>query len=140
MFSPVMARQCALLTLLALFTAFGVGCAPQIGDECTSSIDCSVDGDRICDLAQPGGYCTVQGCDFGTCPEEAVCVEWLGSVPRTAQNWCMFRCESDADCRTDVGYGCVQADDPRLLDDEGVPLASVFEVNEPSARFCAVVN
>ena len=135
-----MARHRPLLLLLTLIAGLGPGCSPQIGDECSTSIDCSVDGDRICDLAQPGGYCTVRGCDLGTCPEESVSVEWLGSVPRTADNWCMLRCEGDSDCRTDVGYACVRADDPRLRDADGAPIASIFEVDSDGDRFCAAVN
>lgn len=54
-------------------------CGNKIGDECRSSIDCSIDGDRSCDIAQPGGYCTVQGCDSRSCPDESACVRFFPS-------------------------------------------------------------
>ena len=28
-------------------------CAPEIGDDCASSVDCSPQGDRLCDVTQP---------------------------------------------------------------------------------------
>lgn len=65
------------LVCLALFAA---ACGEEIGDACSLSSDCSPQGDRICDVASPGGYCTVFGCDVGTCPEEAVCVRFFPTV------------------------------------------------------------
>jgi hypothetical protein len=68
----------ALIALGAL--AGGAGCGAEIGDSCIISTDCSIDGTRTCDLESDGGYCTIRGCDFGTCPSEAVCVSFfLGS-------------------------------------------------------------
>ena len=52
-------------------------CGSEIGDSCALSSDCSAQGDRICDIASPGGYCTIFGCDFDTCPEESVCVRFF---------------------------------------------------------------
>jgi hypothetical protein len=60
-----------LASLLLLF-----GCGKEIGDECVISSDCSPNGDRVC-IDPPSGYCTVQGCDFNTCPDEAVCVRFF---------------------------------------------------------------
>src|SRR5688572_3925358 len=60
--------------LIALVAA---GCSKEIGDECVVSSDCSPSGDRFCDTSSRGGYCTVQGCDFNTCPDEAVCVRFF---------------------------------------------------------------
>jgi len=60
--------------LLALVAA---GCGKEIGDDCVVSSDCSTAGDRICDISSPGGYCTIQGCDFNTCPDESVCVSFF---------------------------------------------------------------
>lgn len=60
--------------LLALVAA---GCGKEIGDDCVVSSDCSPNGDRVCDISSPGGYCTIQGCDFDTCPEESVCVRFF---------------------------------------------------------------
>src|SRR5690348_74537 len=39
-----------------------VGCLPKIGDHCTTSLDCSQTGQRLCDTTQPDGYCTVFNC------------------------------------------------------------------------------
>jgi hypothetical protein len=55
----------------------GLGCGKEIGDECFTSADCSPNGDRQCDTVSKDGYCTVQGCDVDTCPEEAVCVRFF---------------------------------------------------------------
>ncbi len=103
----------AALSLLA-------GCAPKIGDACTQSTDCSTQGNRVCDTAEIGGYCTIFDCARNSCPDMASCVVFNVSVPgcayndyqapeRTGRSLCMARCESDSDCRG--GYECV---DPRL--------------------------
>jgi hypothetical protein len=52
-------------------------CGKEIGDECIVSSDCSPNGDRQCDTSSKGGYCTIQGCDFDTCPDEAACVRFF---------------------------------------------------------------
>jgi hypothetical protein len=63
---------------LALAMALGAAaCGKQIGDECQTASDCSPSGGRICDLAQPGGYCTILGCDETTCPSEATCIRFF---------------------------------------------------------------
>ncbi len=63
----------ALMALLVAATA----CGHKIGDSCSFSSDCSQDGTRVCDTLSPGGYCTKQGCDFNTCPDEAVCIRFF---------------------------------------------------------------
>lgn len=63
----------ALLFLIALCA----GCGAEIGDSCIVSTDCAVDGTRACDLNSTGGYCTIAGCDYGTCPSEATCVRFF---------------------------------------------------------------
>lgn len=65
------------LTIAAVLCLTAVGCGREIGDECVLSTDCSVQGDRICDIASPGGYCTVLGCDYNTCPDESVCIRFF---------------------------------------------------------------
>jgi len=64
-------------SLLILATLVLAACGDEIGDSCLISSDCSPDGDRICDLSQEDGYCTVVGCNYDTCPEEAVCVRFF---------------------------------------------------------------
>ncbi len=117
-------------------------CAPEIGDPCTTSVDCSVQGERECDLTQPGGYCTVRHCDPDGCPDGTLCVQWRPEPPRSAESWCMQPCESDADCRASEGYACVRPDDPRLRDASGVPLARIrdFSPERANSRFCAALT
>ncbi len=71
------------ISLLASLALLSVACGDEIGDECALSSDCSPTGDRICDTNSPGGYCTIVGCDVGTCPDEAVCVRFF---PVTSSN------------------------------------------------------
>lgn len=52
------------------------GCGKEIGDQCAISTDCDPNGTRACDPGG-GGYCTIQGCDYGTCPSEAECVRFF---------------------------------------------------------------
>lgn len=68
-----MPARCLVVALALVVGA----CSSEIGDSCTLAQDCSPDGDRICDNFQPDGYCTVQGCDFDTCPGEAVCIKFF---------------------------------------------------------------
>lgn len=65
--------------LLLATAVASAGCGNKIGDDCRSSIDCSIDGDRSCDISQPGGYCTVVGCDTRSCPSDASCVRFFPS-------------------------------------------------------------
>lgn len=62
---------------ITLWAVLAAGCGKEIGDDCIVSSDCSPTGDRICVDPQVGGYCTIQGCDLGTCPEESVCVRFF---------------------------------------------------------------
>jgi hypothetical protein len=73
----------ARMSRLALFSTLvlAAACGKEIGDECSNSLDCG-DGTNpalICDTTSPGGYCTEQGCDWNTCPEEAVCVRFYAA-------------------------------------------------------------
>lgn len=67
----------AAVVLMALLQLVASGCGKQIGDECQTATDCNPNGGRICDLSQPGGYCTVLGCDETTCPSEATCIRYF---------------------------------------------------------------
>jgi hypothetical protein len=110
--------------LLLPFVLFAAGCAPEIGDACETSTDCSQGGERLCDVASPGGYCTVFDCEAGRCPEEGSCVVFgaspstvnscenvTGSVP-SQRSFCMLTCEDSSDCRQAEGYACT---DPRAV-------------------------
>jgi hypothetical protein len=67
----------ALTTLTALAALALSACGSDIGDSCSIDSECSARGDRHCDVTSPGGYCTIFGCDFDTCPDEAVCVRFF---------------------------------------------------------------
>jgi hypothetical protein len=67
----------AAVIVLAVAGGLVAGCGQEIGDSCSLSQDCSPEGDRICDNFQPEGYCTIQGCDYNTCPGEAVCIRFF---------------------------------------------------------------
>jgi hypothetical protein len=103
----------AVLPSLLCAAAATAGCAAEIGDECETSVDCSPDGDRICDRSQPGGYCTVEGCSADGCPDEALCVEFDPQEPRLARRYCMAACETGGDCRD--GYRCIRPDPERAV-------------------------
>jgi hypothetical protein len=113
-----------------LGAALASGCGTEIGDSCSQNVDCSPTGGRICDVSQPDGYCTIEGCDEGTCPEEAICVRFFPAeflvascaeqadcqegdlclsdgfcAPlRTERRYCMRRCGTDGACRDE--YSC----------------------------------
>jgi len=118
---------------LAAFVALVIlgGCTPKIGRECTTSLDCSQQGDRLCDNTQPNGYCTIFNCEPDKCPEgDGICVAFLSEVDpacgatdgvswgRFERTFCMAGCEIDEDCR--AGYECVEptSRDGRILDFE----------------------
>ncbi len=67
----------AQLLLFLLAASLGAGCGHSIGDSCTTNVECSPTGDRICDTSQVDGYCTVEGCDVQTCPDEAACIRFF---------------------------------------------------------------
>jgi hypothetical protein len=122
-------RLVLVSSLLAVLAVVGA-CGKEIGDACVISTDCDPNGERICDPASIGGYCTIQGCDVSTCPGESVCIRFFtGSfsnkecdhtapgdacsfdelcalddhcVARSSEvRFCMRQCGSDDDCRGD---------------------------------------
>jgi hypothetical protein len=157
--SPYLVIACMAFGLVA-------GCGNQIGDSCSGSSDCSPNGDRFCDNTQPDGYCTIVGCDFNSCPEEAVCVRFFsgGFVNRTcdpatedvATDMCSFDevCSLDRVCSPKSsetrecllscssngdcrdGYECRDLDLMRLHGGEPVLEPGVVLGSNPK-RFCA---
>lgn len=117
-----------------------IGCLPKIGDDCTTSLDCSQQGDRLCDTSQVNGYCTVFNCEPDTCPDSAVCVAFNhtldpacgpyddGSWPRFERTFCVAGCNEDSDCRD--GYACIAA-----VDQGGF----VVDKEKPRDKVCLVV-
>ncbi len=63
-----------LVIVLASVLVSQAACEDKIGDACDFNVDCSTKGDRLCDLSSPGGYCTIENCNAGSCPDEAVCI------------------------------------------------------------------
>lgn len=105
------------------------GCAPKIGDSCSTALDCSAQGSRLCDRTQPGGYCTIQGCEENTCPGEAVCVKFRPEQERLAVTYCMRKCSDHSDCRG--GYECTSASSFGNTGDAEV-------LGRSSQRFCSI--
>jgi hypothetical protein len=89
---------------LLVFAALAVvvpACGHDIGDDCRSSVDCDPNGTRACDLSQPGGYCTIAGCDGKSCPGGSTCIRYFPEMFLSKP--CLPACE-DLDCpqgRTD---------------------------------------
>ena len=139
-------------------------CGKDIGDPCTTNIDCASDGTRDCDLSQPGGYCTVNGCDELSCPSESVCIrifpytspgpscqqdadctadqlclpEGFCVLRATERRYCQKSCGSNSDCR--AGYACRQAGLPGQLSSGTSPGSIALVANAtPSTvvKFCA---
>lgn len=139
------------LRLALAFAASMVACKPQIGNRCATSTDCSQTGDRLCDVSQPGGYCTIFNCEpVGSnastkCPNEAACISF-GSSPSplmgcqsdlgsTAyqRSFCMKKCKHTSDCRD--GYVCTDlATDPRYsaVDVDGATKVCTVDTPAPA--------
>lgn len=111
--------------LLAGFAVLTAACGSHIGDSCSTNVDCAQDGTRDCDLSQPGGYCTVNGCDEYSCPDSSVCVrifpyeaegqascDWLASSLPASGPVC-----SDDQATNDAGASCVCPSDQICLPD-----------------------
>ncbi|HUJ57339.1 MAG TPA: hypothetical protein VLX92_02565 [Kofleriaceae bacterium] len=155
-------------SLIVIAIAAAAGCGQEIGDSCSVDSDCDPTGTemRTCDVTQPSGYCTMQGCDYDTCPSEAVCVSFfMGSfenemctypddptkacsldevctlqgecTPRNSEvRFCMRKCSSNGDCRD--GYECRTYDE--MISHGGQPvLAPGLTLSSQDApKFCAV--
>jgi hypothetical protein len=102
------------LFILSACLVLGAGCGSEIGDSCNLYTDCSPTGDRIC-LTGAKGYCSIFGCDYGTCPDEAVCVRFFatGSTNLSCNPVTEDRAEEPTtnDCSPDeictIGGSCV---------------------------------
>jgi hypothetical protein len=88
-----------VLSLLAAALVLSLGaCSRQIGDDCSTATDCDPKGSRVCDLSQPGGYCTIVNCDENSCPSEAACIRFFPA--QFLSRACNPLCE-DLPCLTD---------------------------------------
>lgn len=110
-------------------------------------------------MNQPGGYCTVFGCNFESCPDDSVCVQFftiartdltcnndlectaddmctIGGycAPRTAElRYCMKSCGGNGDCRT--GYEC--RDEALMAEHGGETLVNPSKPPNSLPKFCA---
>ena len=149
--SPRVSTPPRTLLIMAALAALAVaaGCSPKIGDNCSVSTDCSATGDRLCDITEPGGYCTVFNCEPDSCPDSAACVNFGSTLSSVVdpndpskpidpactlgqgnspyqRSFCLANCESDSDCRG--GYRCI---DPAAVDGVEVDMTR-------SSHVCAV--
>ena len=72
------------------------------GGACLRNEDCV--GGGICWTAEkgfPGGYCTLEGCQKGSCPAGSDCFKFQDKVSR-----CIPVCQKSSDCRKQEGYVC----------------------------------
>jgi hypothetical protein len=136
-------RTAAAVAALVLSAS---SCAKKIGDDCKSSIDCSQDAERTCDVSQPGGYCTIEGCDERSCPSESTCIRFFPRLfltkactsgcaadelcvgdlcaPRASERrYCAHTCSNNGDCRG--GYVCREAGKDGTLALTGNPAVTV---------------
>src|SRR5690606_22287100 len=86
MLRAAMASRLVLaVALVAQALALGA-CQRRIGSACRISTDCSIRGERICDLSylvdangvpdpKGKGECTIEGCTPGSCPKEGACIQ-----------------------------------------------------------------
>ena len=128
-----------LYLVVGLLASAALGCTPKIGDDCSVSTNCSASGDRLCDITQPGGYCTVFNCEPGSCPKDSDCVNFGTSLSVSTlcapsqgvspyeRSFCMATCESDSDCRG--GYKCLSV---------VKELRAVLAEHATDAKVCAV--
>lgn len=125
---------------LALALSAAAGCAPAIGDSCDTALDCSINGDRQCDLGRPNGACTVFGCEADNCPDDSVCVRWRPDPSRLSFTACMRRCEEDTNCRVDEGFACMAAAEIGTTPEGGDAIAEVVDLERPDEMFCVATE
>ena len=134
-------RHRIVLLLAPLLLALAPGCTPAIGDSCNTAFDCSVSGDRQCDLARPNGACTIFGCEPDNCPENSVCVRWRPDPSRLSFTACMRRCNQDSNCRVDSGYLCMAAEEIGTTAEGGEPIAEVIDLERTDeGMFCVATE
>lgn len=125
--------------LMGLLLVCAIACTRQVGDACTTNVDCSPLGDRFCDLSSPEGYCTVEGCDSLSCPSGSVCVAFF-SLQRGTPVCSPGRdprpdCTGGSDCCKPGTPGCCRLGERCLCDDAGC--AKSFCASETSEhRWC----
>jgi hypothetical protein len=142
---PTVTAARTRIAVLRLALVVGVvflapACGRKIGDECVAAADCNPNGSRQCDRSQPGGYCTIMGCDEKSCPEEAVCIRYFPSEYFTVA--CNPCCE-DWPENSPLRPGCTVYDCPsgHPIDDctvDEICLGGVCAPRSTERRFCAL--
>ncbi|MBL8636012.1 MAG: hypothetical protein JNM40_22485 [Myxococcales bacterium] len=129
-------RGLSALAGLCLGILLSSGCSRSIGDGCANNTECSALGDRYCDTASPGGYCTVEGCDQLSCPDDALCVRFFslqkGRASCDATRQVRSDCSGGSDCCKPGDLGCCKLGERCLCDEEGC--TSGFCASEASER------
>jgi hypothetical protein len=156
---PAVMRKSVISVAWALALAL-TACGSEIGDSCVISSDCDPNGERFCDSTSKEGYCTIQGCDYNTCPDESVCVSFFTGgftnktctqstdctldeicavdghcvLQKSEQRNCMRRCDNNDDCRD--GYECRNLD--LMIEHGGQPVMAPGQtIDESAPKFCA---
>jgi hypothetical protein len=130
---PVKRSRCVVVLLAVLFPAVLAGaCSHEIGDQCTTSVDCDPNGTRSCDLSQPNGYCTIAGCDQSSCPSSSACIRTFPTEFLSTP--CDPTCVGSGDC----AMGC-QADEVCVEKWDAVsePVTYVCSKQSYEQRACA---
>lgn len=104
------------------------GCSQKLGDSCRSNIDCvGQTPGGFCDLASPQGYCTVEGCDGKSCPENGACVRFFSlqrsGAPCTPARKPRADCRGGSDCCVPGTAGCCLVDEACLCDNADCSVA-----------------
>lgn len=81
-YGPGALSRAVLALALGALASLAPACRAEIGDACRRSTDCSLQGERTCDLSNRiagQGECTIEGCGRTSCPDEASCVKTYGT-------------------------------------------------------------
>ncbi len=82
-YGPGALTRALLAVALGALATLATACRAEIGDPCRRSTDCSLQGERTCDLSNQSrvgrGECTIEGCARNSCPDEAACVKTYGT-------------------------------------------------------------
>jgi hypothetical protein len=112
-----MSRGLALVAVLVV-----AGCGHNIGDSCQTNVDCSPLGDRFCDVAPPGGYCTVEDCGPSTCPGGSACIRFYTAIQNEPCTVVLDRPLTQANClHTDEICVCDNSSNGTCITPTGSP-------------------
>ncbi len=81
-YCPGALMRAFLAVALVAVASLASACRAEIGDACRRSTDCSLQGERSCDLSNRiggQGECIIEGCSRTSCPDEAKCVKTYGT-------------------------------------------------------------